>query len=343
MRKVPHGMEPLAAFIREHSLNICDSSVLHGIDRWGSWSFGTWGPPRGLPTYTPPFYPDSFDWKSREGSIRDRERRKSERISLSGKLLQRISFIAFHKVGSTEQHLFMRGEMAKVNRSVDDPLGEVLDPLGTVHGQSPGSLIIMTLRHPIQRFLAGYHQVYVFYQMGWLRFPNKWGITFWNKTCFNTTWGVPAGIGPKLRYPCTGTAPNHNKTALLEAFVDEVERIGFFDDHFAPLTLQMRRMDQIVPINNVVAVDIASMDSVFGNISAMLHPVTLEDQYRPKKKHRMKEVSDATPWIFKLNELEELAGADPGVAALLIRICKLFVNDFVCLPYAMPEKCRGIA
>jgi len=123
------------------------------------------------------------------------------------------------------------------------------------------------------------------------------------------------------------------------SFCDDLERVGLFDEHILPLTFLLRQLESRVPIKNLVTFDVRSLDLVFGNISAMLHPASPENQWRSQK-HGMSRGS--LPWTFRLEELEKLAETDPGVQRLLIRICGLLVNDLICLPYPAPVKCQDI-
>jgi hypothetical protein len=131
---------------------------------------------------------------------------------------------------------------------------------------------------------------------------------------------------------------------VLEAILDDIERIGFFDAHIFPMTY---------PIALSRSVDggahnfhIFNMDDIDRLVDALNHGLYNESQQehrykQPKGPNPMHRTTvDITPWVIRAPDLLALAETDCKARSVVQRFCRLYAEDYACLPFQLPRVCR---
>jgi hypothetical protein len=196
---------------------------------------------------------------------------------------------------------------------------------------------ISFIRNPVERALAGYHQMEIFYVMGWLdRTVKLNGIKWWDRNCLDTTYGFPLTRSMN----CSGSVPDSSDRTVLRRFVDyleEIERVGFYDQHQTPISYLMATSSVVVSPRSFYF-DIKSMFKVEERLTEM----TGKKWNRLVKKSREKPDRKAMPWSLSWKQLVGMQENSDTIAAGLATkainlVCELYRNDVECLPYTIPE------
>lgn len=190
------------------------------------------------------------------------------------------------------------------------------------------------LRHPMERALAGIHQVEIFWIMNWISGPiEEYNLTWWDKTCLNSTWGE----NTIRKHPCKGSpreTTTERRLQRLNDLLDEVEEKGFWDQHIAPMTY-------------LIATDKFSMRSSFFDIAYVNNLTSIIAQNAGKKvkypetKMKRGDPSSGQDWVFKWKDLVTLMPHHELAKSAVAKLCNLYQNDVKCLTYDVPE-CTGI-
>jgi len=190
---------------------------------------------------------------------------------------------------------------------------------------------LSVLRHPMERALAGFHQVEIFWLMNWIDIPiDKFGLSWFNKTCLNSTWGSEKKKAER-KYQCKGDEPKtttQRRLRRLNDFLDEIEKKGFWDQHITP-------MSYIIASNkfhhHARYFDIQHIDN--------LTDIIATSAGKPKETFGLMKRGNyrGADWIVKWKELVTLS-TDYELARLAVgKLCRLYRNDITCLPYNVPE------
>jgi hypothetical protein len=209
---------------------------------------------------------------------------------------------------------------------------------------------ISFLRNPLERALAGFHQMEIFIRMGWLNAPiEKFNLTWWNEHCTDSDWGDPS-----RKYVCKGSTPHSDMETRLRnlvAYLEEVKRVGFFDEHHTPLTYQLarwerkvgrihRRLPDGVPKPKTMFFDLALLTEIKKTLAAK---VSMRSGSAPPKlpgNHRMgrKDFSQDPPWIITWGDL--IASTSNYAFAARRLLCNLYKEDVQCLSNVWPVDCH---
>ena len=221
------------------------------------------------------------------------------------------------------------------------------------------------VRHPLQRFLAGFHQVEVFWRMNWFDATiKKFDLQFWDKFC-TLQEGSKFTVLSKS-YQCTGSEPKQDiltRLGRLHAFMDDIDRVGFFDQHIMPISYQLKinvlykelKTEETQP----VVFDIASMTGVHDSLMNIVQGrnLTAGEKFVKMNRNKSNSMNPLMPWVVSLDELTTIANSmhnQTDVAAtddllvvrnqeinlakdIIEKMCRLFENDVRCLPYDIPE------
>lgn len=251
------------------------------------------------------------------------------------------------KVGSTSAKTALRNILKTTNNEKEMAPSEVREPLGHY-------TFYAFVRHPLKRFLAGFHQIEVFWRMGWFDpYINKFHLQWWNKSCTLQTdsckWTV------KSKHQCTGSDPNQDlvtRLGRLHAFMDDIARVGFFDQHVMPISYQFSVNTLFANLKSKetqlpVIFDIASMNQVHDSLSELVRGRNLSKQEKIVQMSRNNagnSMDPSMPWVVTWAELTTIVTSmqhpDHEVASAktaIERMCRMFQNDIQCLPYDIPE------
>uniref|UniRef100_A0A7S2WEI2 Sulfotransferase family protein n=1 Tax=Eucampia antarctica TaxID=49252 RepID=A0A7S2WEI2_9STRA len=210
------------------------------------------------------------------------------------------------------------------------------------------------VRHPMERFLAGFHQIEIFWRMNWIAGKiDKLGLLWWNTSCILSSEYEELDS----HHPCTGSEPKSDvitRLGRLNSFLDDIESVGYFDQHIIPITYQLSVSPLITELSEKAQpqfFDIESMDDVSDTLATVTgYTMQKKDEYR--KMVRTKDQDDKMTWIIFWSELTELATSGQGLKNAINReaksaqnaiekMCYLYENDVKCLPYDIPE-CKNI-
>ena len=234
------------------------------------------------------------------------------------------------------------------------------------------SILFTVTRHPLDKALAGFHMVEIFLRMGWLTGRiRSLQLSWWNVSCIDAPNGtlVYNREGPHtcLGRPGAGTAdPRFNR---LHAFLDDIMRVGYFDEHIFPIT-QMLYLSKSArrAAGDWMAIDIANHSALTGLLSehagvmtrgsslfgtavgVLADPGTAEvDRSGTHQTHhpmsRGATGNPAMPWAIRLDELVRHAQRDPTAAAALNKLCCVYSADLECMratypaPYCDARQC----
>jgi hypothetical protein len=259
------------------------------------------------------------------------EMRSEMQAQLKGKKLARIAWVpSLRKCGSTVVDKFFVHTKATSAHLADDPRKH---PDVWTDEQIASKFFQFTVvRDPLSHFLAGAHQVTVFHRMGWLGAMVKhWGVEFQDRTCLNTTWG-------KIE-PCA--PPYANAVELLEVILDDIERLGFFDEHIFPMTFPIAVSKGLLNPANYYMFDISNITALEDAMNSVVYDESEADsRYKTGDHFMSRDGVEVPPWIIKAGELLELAEHDCKARSVVQRFCKLYAEDYACLPYTLPRICQ---
>jgi len=222
------------------------------------------------------------------------------------------------------------------------------------------------VRHPMERFLAGFHQVEVFWTMEWFNGDIKrHGLQWWNQSCLPMPTNLTKGKGKRRKswhqknrtktavrlHPCTGSEiRNDDATRLgrLNAFLDDIATVGYFDKHIMPITYQLsinRAFTESSEEFQPLVFDIKSMNDVIDFIAKQETGDVLRNG--DKNTNMKRKGDERQPWVIKWSELKEMASSGGDREAQLAqnaieKMCSLYETDVRCLPYDVPE-CKNFS
>eukprot|EP00041_Stephanoeca_diplocostata_P011073 m.179936 g.179936 ORF g.179936 m.179936 type:complete len:371 (+) comp18401_c1_seq2:164-1276(+) len=317
--KLPPGFNGLNEFVSQNALTgYCNT---RNIEKWGKFKYtGASGPGTG---FAKPF--QMPDWSALHT--------RTTQDVLGKKLISRVVLQpGIQKCGSTSVTGYLKDTWEKdADLLTDDPEYSSVTKDTDLNADA---FFFAIIRDPIDHALAGFHQVYVFYLMGWLDgHIRRQGIQFWNKTCISTDWGK------KEKYPpCMGTAGDN--LDLMVEFLDEVEEKGYWDPHIYPITFAMH-ISEGPRMPHFYAFDIKNLGPLFGNFSKIL----LKEAPSFKKKKSMSRMSkEDAPWTMTKSELIARSSKEPEAKDALLRLCALYLQDYECLhmSFPFPTECKPI-
>jgi len=206
------------------------------------------------------------------------------------------------------------------------------------------------IRNPVERFLAGFHQIEVFWRMNWFSSNiDKFELQWWNQSC-----GAKGNSSYEVldkKHLCTGSEPQLNvavRIGRLNAFLDDIARVGYFDQHIMPITYQFfsnplfqEKSQDLHPS----IFDVHSMDELGDSLSAVIrgHKLSQREKFRYVERNKIVGMDDAMPWVMSWKELKKVASEKDNNAearlakAVIEKICILYEHDVRCLPYDIPE------
>jgi hypothetical protein len=104
-----------------------------------------------------------------------------------------------------------------------------------------GWFMFTWVRDPFARFVSTYSQMEAFYHMGWNHIEYKDNhIGYFRENCMAMPMDERIDVGD-LQLPYNVTL--EHRLARLRGFVDDVERVGFFDWHLTPQAAFFQRTD----------------------------------------------------------------------------------------------------
>lgn len=190
---------------------------------------------------------------------------------------------------------------------------------------------LSVLRHPMERALAGFHQVEVFWLMNWIDGPiDRLGLRWWNETCLSSLWGAETKAAGKFQ--CRGSKPEttvERRLQRLNNFLEELDEKGFWDEHIAPISyiLSKNRLT-----GRAKYFDIKHIDQVTGLIAASAGKpnATMSSMKRGHSDSGM-------DWVVRWKELVELSPDFELARSAIKKLCRLYRSDIECLPYDVSE------
>mmetsp|Transcript_25754 Transcript_25754/g.54721 ORF Transcript_25754/g.54721 Transcript_25754/m.54721 type:complete len:685 (+) Transcript_25754:69-2123(+) len=186
------------------------------------------------------------------------------------------------------------------------------------------------IRHPMQRVLSGIHQFEVFWILNWVAGKiNQEGLTWWNKTCLNSTWGSDT----IRELPCQGTQPittTESRLQRLNDFLDDITNRGFFDQHIAPMT-HLIRINKIHPYADYFDIEHVS------NIVQAICDASGKKEASITVHMPRGNLSNGMDWVIFWDELVNLSLEHELAKNAMSKMCHLYRNDVECLPYDVPE------
>lgn len=186
------------------------------------------------------------------------------------------------------------------------------------------------IRHPMQRVLSGIHQFEVFWILNWVTGKiNQEGLTWWNKTCLNSTWGSDT----TRELPCQGTQPittTESRLQRLNDFLDDITDRGFFDQHIAPMT-HLIRINKIHPY-----ADYFDIEHVSEIVQAICDASGKKERSITVHMKRG-DLTDGMDWAMRWDEVVDLSLEYELAKNAMSKMCHLYRNDVECLPYDVPE------
>ena len=196
------------------------------------------------------------------------------------------------------------------------------------------------LRHPLDRILAGYHQVerllrsYPDRYVPWVK-RNK--ISWWNSSCIDTTYGEKLGNGP-TRLVCTATEPASDfqaRFARLDAFLDDQLRVGFFDQHTTPMASLISSSEVFKRANTILYFNLDHIEEFSKAFSKRYN----RPMYNTEAKLMSRNIGAVHQykWIVTWDEVMEKRGTEPLAQEVLRKLCLLYRHDVECFPYRVPE------
>ena len=188
------------------------------------------------------------------------------------------------------------------------------------------------IRHPLERALAGVHQVEVFWIMGWIDGPiREMNLAWWNKTCLNSTWG-----DARMR-PCAGSrkeTTTERRLQRLNDFLDEIEEKGYWDQHITPMTYLIATNDYS-PRSTFY--DIASANNIIG----IINQASGKENEAGKQAMKRRGGEDGQDWAFKWEELKSLLPHHYLAKEAVKKLCHLYQRDVECFGYDIPQ-CESV-
>lgn len=206
----------------------------------------------------------------------------------------------------------------------------------SIDGMSEESLnryhFISVLRHPLERALAGFHQVELFWNKNWINHTiHKKQLRWWNKTCLNSTWTPLTKV---IQYnPCRGSDPKtttERRLKRLNDFLDEIEEKGFWDQHVMPMTylIATNRARQRARYFDIKYVN---------TLTTILAQSAGKEQFFEFLYMQRGGMNNGMDWVIRWKELVDLAPKFELANSAIEKLCHLYQNDVACLPYDVPE------
>jgi len=208
-------------------------------------------------------------------------------------------------------------------------------------GERAATRFVASVRDPVQRFVSGYRQVQVFYELGWIGkhwFGEKAACQLrWVEDDCEINYALRAGA-PRRWRPADTDAAFALKVRRLLRFLSDVERCGFFDDHLYPMAHYFSAAakagvdvaDRSVLVHTD-ALGTALPAAVYGNGVGGRRPVGKAM------------VTGGSSWSKLLvNAAHDAAHPAHGLALNATRrICRVVAADYACFPFAPPPACAG--
>jgi hypothetical protein len=196
------------------------------------------------------------------------------------------------------------------------------------------------LRHPLDRILAGHHQVERLlreHPMQFSVFHQKFHLTWWNTSCIEDSGYSDASENPFI---CTGTKPASDFQARfgrLNSFLDDQIRVGFFDQHTTPMV-------SLIATNDIfrrnASVYYFNLDDI-ARFSHALSSMYNRPVYDAKGKQRMSRTTGSKvhhyKWIVTWDEILKEAKTESLAQEVLRKLCTLYRQDVECFPFQVQE------
>lgn len=190
---------------------------------------------------------------------------------------------------------------------------------------------LSVLRHPMDRALAGYHQIEVFWLMNWIDGPiTTFGLRWWNTTCLNSTYASDTKANGK--YQCMGTKAQTTTTQRLRRlndFLGEVEEKGYWDQHITP-------MSYLISSNKFHS---RARYFDIGHVDRLTEIVALSAGKEGRRHSSMKrgDSDQGMDWVTRWSELVTLSRNEELARVSIEKLCNLYQSDVKCLHYDVPE------
>lgn len=218
-------------------------------------------------------------------------------------------------------------------------------------------VFISFVRHPLNRILSGFHQLEIFVRLNWYaRTIREFGLQWWNHYCLDS----PYGVKPR-KHICSGSIPNNDLSTVLSrliGFLEEVEEIGFYDQHITPISYLIAtnpiqgdarvktgvrndidmNTDTVPATKKALIFDLYSMNSVgtlLGDVTGMTWPNI------SAKERMVGNTNNEYPWTINWKDLVAIDATNPLRNRVIALLCRLYRVDVECLPYSIPE-CNSI-
>jgi hypothetical protein len=235
----------------------------------------------------------------------------------------------------------------KFVQMLDHLFGTDFERLQSLPEDQSNFTLISFIRHPLKRALAGYHQFELFMRKGWIEGTIAPLMTYHKLYCLDSLWGCDSK-GIKSVCNCTGSEPsNSNKSRIrrLNGFLDDIQRIGFVDQHITPLSLQL----QAHPARNPLIFDINDIMNVSNVLSVALNRPLPSDEKPMSRNTTARDYSkpyspsDGKAWMVLWDELLFWKEDMPEAAEAIRKLCHLYRQDVDCFSeaYNIPE-CNNV-
>lgn len=254
-------------------------------------------------------------------------------------VLGRISWQpGIRKCASTELTHFFKHAVKNRAYLVQDHRDQPGDD-GNTTLVAKGVFSFTVVRDPLERFLAGVHQLYTMFRMGWLgTLLRRTGAQYWKGVCFNSTFGANHTY---IHLRCTNGYSH--PVDLIDGVLDDIDRIGFFDEHIVPMSHTIA-VSTAFRKESSLLFDIGDVSRIESGLNRVLYSKTnRSNAYRIPVARRMARTDPAHekhPWVISASDLLKLAINSTSKARHVVqRFCKIYETEYECLPYTRPRMC----
>jgi hypothetical protein len=192
------------------------------------------------------------------------------------------------------------------------------------------------IRDPFDRLLSGYSQCESFFYMGWWsHVVSANDLQYWRQFCIPVVNNIDH---PQSDFRLPFNTTLEHRIERLSRFVEDIERVGWFDSHLVPQTA-------FLSLNNMSSTALHFMGNgtqLPEHMDALADALSLSDADRHAEKYAKSMSKAGNPWTVHKAELLRAAASSTDVKDLVIRICMLCATDYQCLPFEPPQLCREL-
>ena len=153
-------------------------------------------------------------------------------------------------------------------------------------------------------------------------------MTWWDRTCLNSTWGEE-----KHKNPCKGShrqTTTERRLQRLNDFLDEIEEKGYWDQHITPMTYLIA--------TNKFRAHSSYFDITFvGNLTSIIAQSAGKKVRSVQTKMKRGDKSSGQDWAFTWDELVSQVPHHKLAKSAVTKLCHLYQHDVECLQYDVPE------